>query len=81
MAFFNNMDNAELVARCSAYGEIRKVQEHPTLPGGRIVEFFDIRSAEQASRDYNGGQAKIATINEVRCTLDLYGWSLLCCTY
>jgi hypothetical protein len=59
------MSNEDVLVVLQKYGEIKAVMAHPTIPGCRLVEFYDLRHAAEAFQKINSAPGKIPTISEV----------------
>jgi hypothetical protein len=60
-----HMTNAAVVKVLSAYGDVKAIAEHPSIPRCRLAEYYDVRHAELAYQKINASPAKIPTISEV----------------
>jgi hypothetical protein len=59
------MSNEDVLVVLRKYGDIKAVMDHPTIPGCRLVEFYDLRHAAEAYQKINSAPGKIPTISEV----------------
>lgn len=56
-------------------GDVASVSRSTTIPGCRLAEYWDVRSAHLALNKLNGSQARVPTIVEVRQDLSSpIGW-------